>query len=167
MARPRSVSSAFLESRKSELRKGGSSGRSEASDSGSEDSCATQVRPCVRSLRLCCRASAKAAGPCSPQCSSCFSLPPSLSVPLQQKDSSEEDSRTSEEEEDEEEDEEEEKVASSPDEARGSSGRSPDQYSANQRHRHHGKPLKRWAEMWALPRRFSSSVPVYFQIWFV
>ncbi|XP_061108186.1 lysine-specific demethylase 7B isoform X2 [Conger conger] len=88
---------AFLESRKSELRKGGSSGHSEASDSGSEDSCTTQ------------------------------------------KDSSEEDSGSSEEEEDEEE-EEEEKVVSSPDEARG---RSPDQYSANQRHRHHGKPLKR------------------------
>ncbi|KAI1888397.1 hypothetical protein AGOR_G00184720 [Albula goreensis] len=90
----------FLESVKSELRKGGSSGHSEASDSGSEDSCTTQ-----------------------------------------QKDSSEEDSGSSEEEDDEE--EEEKKTVSSQSEARRGSGRMMDLYQANQRHRHHGKPLKR------------------------
>ncbi|KAJ8381761.1 hypothetical protein SKAU_G00025390 [Synaphobranchus kaupii] len=91
----------FLENRKSELRKGGSSGHSEASDSGSEDSCTTQ-----------------------------------------QKDSSEEDSGSSDEDEDEEE-EEEKKTVSLHCEARGGSGHMPDLYQANQRHRHHGKPLKR------------------------
>ncbi|XP_035281708.1 lysine-specific demethylase 7B isoform X2 [Anguilla anguilla] len=99
--KPRHLS-VFLESRKSELRKGGSSGHSEASDSGSDDSCTTQ-----------------------------------------QKDSSEEDSGSSEEEEEDDEEEEEKKVVSSQCEARGGSGRLPDQYQASQRHRHHGKPLKR------------------------
>ncbi|KAJ8261884.1 hypothetical protein GJAV_G00159550 [Gymnothorax javanicus] len=88
---------AYLESRKSEFRKGGSSGHSEASDSGSEDGSTTR-----------------------------------------QKDSSEEDSGSSEEEE-----EEEEKVFSAQGDSRRGCERMRDQCQANQRHRHHSKPLKR------------------------